>query len=380
MLDRIKSKRVTILGKSIPAMVIALLLMGGLASAGLLAYYGSIVTTVEVHQSIKLSNDGKTWLQCTPGYEQCTIEDSWIPEESPGGEKFCKKYWLKNQMSVEGTVDFDTTCTPDCDGIETHIVKNLDYSWSGAIGAQPVEITAEDGECFVEWTIDFPIDDDTCNGLMAVGLVIATSGEGNGPLFQIHNNDGTARTPECSANGDETSCVNAGCVWEPASGCVPWAWGTWLYSPWGPTIDDGWFGWHSGDTNTPVTDLDWVSATGGRYREGNPEGIFTITIDKCKLISLIPLEEQEEIHWALYTAIGSGFCSHAYQPATYPTAFTWSEPLVTGTNYELATIGEQLAGSMTIPSDIEQDFCLCYKFAENIAPDTYTITTKILPA
>jgi len=89
------------------------------------------------------------------------------------------------------------------------VYKSLGYSWSGTIGDQPVSINVEDGECHVTWTIDFPIDDDPSNGLMAVGLIIALDGEGNGPAFQIHNNDGT----------------------DPS-----YNWGTWLVSPY----LDGW--------------------------------------------------------------------------------------------------------------------------------------------
>ena len=183
-----------------------------------------------------------------------------------------------------------------------------EYYFQTTTGDQAVNVTVEGDNNEVTWTVDFPIDDDTCNGLMAVGLIIATDGEGNGPAFQIHNNDGT----------------------DPN-----YNWGTWLYSPWGPTIEDGWFGWHSGSINTPITDFDWVEATGGRYREGkpdcpepNPNGIFTITIDKSELGG--------DFHWALYTAIGSGFCSHAYQQATYPNGFGWGEPIVDMTvpNYE----------------------------------------------
>ncbi|GAH57550.1 unnamed protein product, partial [marine sediment metagenome] len=194
--------------------------------------------------------------------------------------------------------------------------KPLGYSWSGTVGNQPVNIDVENGECQVTWTIDFPMetpyDPLEGNGSLVVGLVIALDGEGNGPAFQVHNNDGTDAT---------------------------YPWGTWLVSPWGPTITDGWFGWHSGDTNTPVTDLDWVSCTGDRYNENNPDGIFTITIDKCELVG--------DIHWALNLAIGSGFWSqhYTYEQMAYPVAtpgpsFNWGTPIVDMnlSNYEAASI------------------------------------------
>jgi len=193
------------------------------------------------------------------------------------------------------------------------VYKSLGYSWSGTVGGQPVSIDVNDGEGQVTWTIDFPMeppyDQSEGNGILAVGLVIALDGNGNGPAFQIHNNDGTT---------------------------TDYPHGMWLYSPWGPTINDGWMGWHSGDTNTPVTDLDWVSCTGDRWHENNPDGLFTITIDKCELVG--------DIHWALNLAIGGGFTTYAYEQMSCPAGnfdyFDWATPLVTMLipNYEAASI------------------------------------------
>ena len=358
-------RKVKILGKTIPAIIIALVAMSTVGLAAVLAYYGVIVTTVDVHQSIKLLKlDGDRtletdWLQCTPGYGACTIEHTQLPESSPGGEKFCFKHWLKNQMSVEGTVDFETLYSPDGEGIETHIVRPLGYKKEATSvtynyykpNGIVVAIKVEDGECFLKFTFDFPIDEDQGNGNMGYGLVIST--DGIHPLFQVHNNDGT---------------------------CSNWAWGTHLYSEY----DDG---WHTGglscaDTNTPVSEKDWIEATGHRYKDGkeddptpNPDGIFTVTIDKCKLISLIPLEEQEHIYWAVHFGAG-GFYDYGGL-AKYPEA--WAQWSGNAEGMEDAEIGEQLTGSLTIPSHTEQDFCLCYKFAQNIKPGTYTITTNIVP-
>lgn len=201
------------------------------------------------------------------------------------------------------------------------VYRSLGYSFDGTVGEQPVSIGVEDGAGQVTWTIDFPgeapYDDPTTegNGQWAVALIIALDGDGNGPAYQIHNNDGT----------------------DPS-----YPWGTWLMSPWGPTIGDGWFGWHSGDTNTPVSGLDWVECTGDRYNEDNPDGLFTITIDKSELVG--------DIHWALNLAIGTGFWSSymTYEQMSYPVgngfmgtpAFEWDNPVVDMTipNYEEASI------------------------------------------
>jgi predicted ribosomally synthesized peptide with SipW-like signal peptide len=212
---------------------------------------------------------------------------------------------------------------------DMNVIKEIGFSWSGTTGEQTVNIDVEDGDGQVTWTIDFPgeapYDDPTTegNGHWTVGLIIAMNGDGNGPAYQIHNTDSDQMT---------------------LSDGTPLVAGTWVMSPWGPTIDDGWFGWHSGYDNTLVTDLDWVSCTGDRYNENNPDGLFTITIDKSELVG--------DIHWALNLAIGSGFWGTymTYEQMSYPVgngfmgtpAFEWDNPVVDMTipNYEAASISE----------------------------------------
>jgi len=189
--------------------------------------------------------------------------------------------------------------------------RSLGYSWSGEVETQvedPIYVEVEDGDCAVTWTIDFPLDDNEGNGSLVAALVIALDGEGQGPAFQIHNNDGT---------------------------CAAFDWGTWLYSPWDPV--GGWHGWHSSeaDWNTPVADMDWVSASGDRYNFDNPGNVLTISIDKCRLV--------EDFHWALYLAIGSGFYGNPYQQSFIPDAFAWDDPFVNMAtpNYVYADLAEQ---------------------------------------
>jgi len=170
--------------------------------------------------------------------------------------------------------------------------------------------------------------------------VIATKGEGEGPDFQIHNNDGTDPNYE---------------------------WGTWLYSPWGPTIDDGWCGWHSSDDNTLVADLDWVTCTGDRYAANNPEGVFTITIAKDVL--------DEEFHWALYLAIGSGFSDLTYEQMYVPGTFAWDNPIVGADNYIYQSLYEEFT-SLALEPGVVQLFLIKYVFPVNIAGD-YSITTVV---
>jgi len=167
---------------------------------------------------------------------------------------------------------------------------------NGTVG-QLVTTVEEDGDWMV-WTFDFPVEEFEGNGNLNVGLIIALDGEGKGPAFQIHNNDGSDSS---------------------------YPWGTWLMSPWGPTITNGWNGWHSSDTNIPVTDLDWVEAKGQRNTpwEGivSGDGVMEIRIKKSEL--------GDTFHWAAYPTVGSGFGPAYDVTMQIPAAFDWGTPLVT---------------------------------------------------
>ena len=193
-----------------------------------------------------------------------------------------------------------------------------------------LEVTIEDDGTWIIWTFDFPVETFTGDGNLNVGLIIATDGEGNGPAFQIHNNDG-------ADSGHD--------------------WGTWLMSPWGPTIGDGWNGWHSGDTNTPVTSLSWVEATGNR-NVPHGDGILQVKILKSEL--------GESFHWAASPTVGSGFYAPVYDVSMQiPTAFGWSTPLVDMTvpNYEYA---ESVKGEY--PKWITSETEIYLSATDNIGP------------
>jgi hypothetical protein len=331
--------------------VLAIALLIGTVSATLLTYYGRIETSATVGQSVLLDDKDINGMPITE-----TIS-------AVGGDKVGRCHWLRNRASVPVTVQLVSWGGEGYgyyeypEGVTVTYHKPLGYSWSGKTvhtgGAKPyeVDIKVVDGDCKVTWTFDFPIEGDLGNGNMGVALVIATDGTGKGPAFQIHNNDGTDSN---------------------------YAWGTWLVSPWGPTIDDGWFGWHSGTLNKPVAELDWVSATGDRYKDGklddptpNPTGTFTITIAKCML--------GDEFHWAVWTGVG-GFFNIAGNSA-YPAAFDWTNPIVNDeVNYAKATIMQPLAATITLLPFQRIDIVICYKFDKAIAPGTFTIYTEVRPA
>jgi len=116
-------------------------------------------------------------------------------------------------------------------------------------GSCPTAITIDVIGDSVIWTLDVDVANASIggNGKLCYALVISL--DHIEPAFQIHSNDGIDAT---------------------------YAWGTHLYSPY---ID----GWLTGTTNTPVSDLDWVDATGAYLVVDNPDGIFTVAINKANL-------------------------------------------------------------------------------------------------
>ena len=122
MLENFRSKRVTVLGKSIPAMTIALLLIGGLASAGLLSYYGRITTTATVEQAITLEGTTCTNNECTSEFSAAGSEIGYSDESD-----------IISHTTNDLDVKFENSCYPDCNGIT--ITNEVELSIIGFEGA-----------------------------------------------------------------------------------------------------------------------------------------------------------------------------------------------------------------------------------------------------
>lgn len=128
----------TKLKKTLVIAMVSLLVIG-LTTAAVLTYYGKVTAIVDVHQSILLDNQDY----------MAEITDE-ITEPAPGGEEFCFKHWLKNQMSVEGEVELETFYEPDGEGIETTyytmpstttlILENKDSSWDVIVDSRQAEL------------------------------------------------------------------------------------------------------------------------------------------------------------------------------------------------------------------------------------------------
>lgn len=113
-----------IFNRVIPATVLALIVMAGLGSAGLLTYYGMITGTATIEQSVKV--DGESVKE--------SLALSYDASGVAGNTVVDGPHSLTNDADVPATVDFETIYSPDGDGITTEYVgeltlteKNVDF-------------------------------------------------------------------------------------------------------------------------------------------------------------------------------------------------------------------------------------------------------------
>jgi hypothetical protein len=98
--------------KSLPVIVIALVALSGLAIAGLLSYYGKVVGTATVQQSVRLVNpDTNQDYQCTGGnYDSCKYD--WRIGDIVAGSSGYKIFTLKNYAPSAASISFEVSVTP----------------------------------------------------------------------------------------------------------------------------------------------------------------------------------------------------------------------------------------------------------------------------
>jgi hypothetical protein len=128
-------KKVKIFGKQIPAVLIALLAIAGLASAGLLSYYGIIKGTATLEQSVFL--DGKN-------VKNGSLEITYSYTGAAGDTVVDGPHKLVNNANVPAKISFKTTCCNSttgqcgygtrqaCEGITTTVTSTITESSSYA--------------------------------------------------------------------------------------------------------------------------------------------------------------------------------------------------------------------------------------------------------
>ncbi len=107
--------------KSLHVIAIALALVIGLASAGLLQFYGMITGKVNVTQSVRLYDPDKDqWMQCTGGdYDACTY--NWNIGNIVAGSSGEKIFTLGNFAHSSAIVRYKVNVTPANQGVVASI-------------------------------------------------------------------------------------------------------------------------------------------------------------------------------------------------------------------------------------------------------------------
>jgi hypothetical protein len=323
-MKKLMNKKVNLFGKGIPVFVIAILGMA-LVTAALLPYFGKITGLVTVTGQ-GLLVDGLSM----PASD--SIEDTYEDFTSLEAKTFVTMHNLTNEADVDAEVDLDDACSPSS---SPHSCNEINVSYYNLTGYSEeflaedthfnnTNITVEDLGDSVLWTMNVP-EEGLGSGNQAAWSV--SIGVGDDILYQVHSNDGTDSDYD---------------------------FGTYLYSEY----DNG---WHTEDTNTPITEIEGIEATGNRTA-ADTDGVYTIKIDK----ELLDFEEFKWVVWA------------NYEGDSLPQAFTWDD--TNTTNFNTANVGTELTNPITVPTGETIDFAIVTEFPQMTYPGEYTVTTTVNPA
>lgn len=300
---------------------IAILMTTTLVSAAVLSHYGEIKTTATVSQSIVF--DGKE--------DNSAIEHTF---DIVGGCCKCYKEKIKNRACIDGDVDFVTTYSPGLWGDEitttiyqvpamtTLVLENKDANWA-IIGGDGIEGTLVFET--VKTTFDYTFE--------ATGLAFSTDysliyyadpwgGNHPGALIATFTTDGTGVISSTSAS-----------------------------------VDLG--------MNLPTQPDDNINNNHG----GDPD--FYAHPYGAK-IWLVPSAD--------YDASTNEMI--VWNPSTYlfeTDLVTYSDCDIEVPCWLVPMLGTEVANPLTISAGEAIQLVICYNFAINIAPDTYTISTRAIP-
>ena len=300
-------KSIKMFGKSVPLLaivVISMLVVG--ASAGLLAFYGKVITTSTVTQSVTIA----------PGSNTLT---TWI-----AGNTYCFDHVIENIAEVPAEVELETSYSTNWvlgDIVTSYYKPVVDYSYSQSyapsilgesIFGTDLAVTVEDtGAGWLTWTYTYA-PNPTHTPKMTVAIDYDTG-------FAITTLD------------DDS--------------------GGWFYAP-DPDVVTNRVRIADYDGSNQISGYDWVdvSAVGS---------VLTVSIKKSAL--------DDSFHW------------HGF--ANYNGNQVWIGPegALYGAPYINAIIRDPLTGPFTVPAEGKVNLQICYKFAIALKPDTYKITTTVLP-
>jgi hypothetical protein len=356
---KIMSKKVKVFGRSIPAVAIALIAIAALASAGLLSYYGKLVGTATVSQSVKV--DGRSYTE--------SITGAWDGSFVAGKTIVDGPHKLTNDAPVPAKIVFETLqcegtgCTPSTTSIvgitTTYQLVTTLFGKRGGTAEWTTENPRE-GSYSVKMYVPaglggynggalvaIPIVPTTLNNLDSLTMSFYVKGDcaGDKPAYyQLKidlGSDDFGRFVVLTPTSMVTSCSD----W--TKGSVSDSWYIWAFS--GTPVGYG-----------PHTSSEWHTI------------LTSSGIDSKKYTDYKVVEVDVQYGWNPNTAGGTVYVDTVtFQDKTWDL-----EPdklqKVELTGYPI---------DLYIGSDMEErDFTITNSFQINLIPDTYTITTEIKPA
>ena len=240
-----------------------------------------------------------------------------------GGECVCTHHWLESQTSVPVSLKFETDITYD-GGITVEYYKPVKLQLTDSDFKYKNDITAFDALVLMYWdggkvVWEVGIDENDISGHWSTGVQVMIAG-----AFILGWSPGESTTSP-------------------------------IYKPWTGT------GW-----GTPTTTLPEGMSVNGTYNQVS----YKIEIPVKYLGGC-----GATFNWAInIEASWPGYSGSHY--AQYPKDWVrW-----TATNTATFHIGELITSPFTLAPYEKLDFIICYKFAVDIWPGEYTITTTVKPA
>jgi hypothetical protein len=163
------NKKVKIFGKQIPAVLLALVAIAGLASAGLLSFYGKAIGTATVQQSVQVNDASCTTDEaCTSEYSISPVGGSEVVVKSvtqPDSVITGTALKIKNTASTQASIKLTVSYSPDGDGITTK------YLVEKQIPSEDYSITDSSTITLSNIVADKDNDNDVdCNDVVITGL------------------------------------------------------------------------------------------------------------------------------------------------------------------------------------------------------------------
>lgn len=144
--QKFRKRKISILGRQIPVWVLVLTLIGGLGSATLLTYFGTITTTVDVTQAVTLN--GNEW--DTPTIDAYSIYNGWEQKKTSSVNLLSNTANRNIRMDITSTTENGITTSRDSVGMSTTWSSNELASADASLSGNTV--TLEANEHAVDWS------------------------------------------------------------------------------------------------------------------------------------------------------------------------------------------------------------------------------------